>query len=182
MLISELQEKLEQGESFDNIVEIKNYLPFVHKQIMINNILKACLQTDENSIMTCDNFAKKMAKDMQYVVNFTNLEFSDDFMEEYEYLVSNKLIKNITAYIDSDELIFIDNILDKEIEQRININNSLSNIIAINLNKVIDKIPTTKDLQKLIKTTKKELNTFDWNKIPELQKIFHEVQGGLNGK
>ena len=178
MQINELKEKLEQGEAIENLVLVLPYLPFVEKKIMVDRIVDACINIDENGIYTVDNFNKKLMTDLVIIGNYTDLEFSENTLEDYDYLVKNKVVNHVINNMDVDELDFIYDLIHVELKQKVEIGNSLSNVLAVNLQKLVEKIPTDKQLKGLSKSLVKDLNKFDWNKIPELKDIFKTVNGG----
>lgn len=159
MLISELKEKLSQNKTLGTIIEIKIYLPVDEKKIIVDNIIQGCVETDENSIIQINYFNKKLIRDVSLIVNFTNLEFSDDnSILEYDYLAENKIIDWIIDKIDEKEINFIDDLLKDELNQKIKIGNSLENIVAKALNNLISKIPDEKKMRKLMNDIPKSLN------------------------
>jgi len=52
------------------------------------------------------------------------------------------------------------------------IGNSIESIIASRLDKLIDKLPTDKQLKSLSKSLVKDLNKLDWNQLPLLKEMW----------
>ena len=158
-------------------VEIKLYLSTIEKRIIVDNIINGCIEIDENSIMKVNFFNKKLINDISLITNYTNLIFSDDnSIDDYDFLTQYKILHYIIKNIDSDELDFIYNMVEDELEQQIKIGNSLENIIAKGLNKLIDKIPDEKSMNKLINNIPKVLNKVN----PENLNILKDFMGQQN--
>ena len=158
-------------------VEIKSYLSTIEKKIIVDNIINGCIEMDENSIMKVNFFNKKLISDISLVTNYTNLIFSDDnSIEDYDFLSQYKILNHIIKHIDSDELDFIYNMVEDELEQQIKIGNSLESVIVNGLNKLIDKIPDEKSMNKLINNIPKVLNKVN----PENLNILKDFMGQQN--
>ena len=158
-------------------VEIKLYLSTIEKRIIVDNIINGCIEIDENSIMKVNFFNKKLISDISLITNYTNLIFSDDnSIEDYDFLSQYKILNHIIKHIDSDELDFIEYMVENELEQQIKIGNSLESVIAKGLNKLIEKIPDEKSMNKLINNIPKVLNKVN----PENLNILKDFMGQQN--
>jgi len=156
-------------------VEIKSYLSTIEKRIIVDNIINGCIEIDENSIMKVNFFNKKLISDISLVTNYTNLIFSDDnSIEDYDFLVQYKILHYIIKHIDSDELDFIEYMVENELEQQIKIGNSLESVIAKGLNKLIEKIPDEKSMNKLINNLPKSINKIKPENLAVLKGIFNQ--------
>jgi len=156
-------------------VEIKLYLSTIEKRIIVDNIINGCIEIDENSIMKVNFFNKKLISDISLVTNYTNLIFSDDnSIEDYDFLSQYKILNHIIKHIDSDELDFIYNMVEDELEQQIIIGNSLESVIAKGLNKLIEKIPDEKSMNKLINNLPKSINKIKPENLAVLKGIFNQ--------
>ena len=158
-------------------VEIKLYLSTIEKRIIVDNIINGCIEIDENSIMKVNFFNKKLISDISLITNYTNLIFSDDnSIEDYDFLSQYKILNHIIKHIDSDELDFIYNMVEDELEQQIIIGNSLESVIAKGLNKLIDKIPDEKSMNKLINNLPKVLNKIKPENLEILKQFVNQQQ------
>ena len=158
-------------------VEIKSYLSTIEKKIIVDNIINGCIEMDENSIMKVNFFNKKLISDISLITNYTNLIFSDDnSIDDYDFLSQYKILNHIIEHIDSDELDFIEYMVENELEQQIKIGNSLESVIAKGLNKLIEKIPDEKSMNKLINNIPKVLNKVN----PENLNILKDFMGQQN--
>jgi hypothetical protein len=170
MLISEL--KNDKGLYNGKLFEVKPFVSFIDKKILCDQIIDNCLFIDENNMVRCDFFMKYLLTNMKIVVLFTDLEFEEEYLQEYDFLNENKLIDYILSQIDDCELNFINEMINKEIEQKMQIGNSIESIIASRLDKLIDKLPTDKQLKSLSKSLVKDLNKLDWNQLPLLKEMW----------
>jgi len=156
-------------------VEIKLYLSTIEKRIIVDNIINGCIEIDENSIMKVNFFNKKLISDISLVTNYTNLIFSDDnSIEDYDFLSQYKILNHIIKHIDSDELDFIYNMVEDELEQQIIIGNSLESVLSKGLNKLVEKIPDEKSMNKLINNLPKSINKIKPENLAVLKGIFNQ--------
>lgn len=148
-----------------SILEIKSYFPFGFKRQMISNIINiSILNTGEledknNDLIKIDYSLLKVARDYNIFINYTNLNENGMSMFEIYDIISEKgILQYVLKKIPSDELAFIDEILEKEINQIIITDNGIGAILSKNINKIINKIPNNKELTKLIKELPKIIN------------------------
>ena len=176
MLISEL--KTENNEyKGGNTIDIKQYVSYIEKKLLCIDILESCLITDENGLLSCDYFTKKLITDLKLVANYTDLEFTDEFIEDYDFLCEHGILDYIIKNIPDSELNFIDEMVGCELNQRIKISNSLESIVAKGMNKLIGKIPTDKELKSLSKSLIKDINKMNWDKVPILKEMWLTANG-----
>ena len=164
-------------------VEIKSYLSTIEKKVIIDNIINGSVETDDNSIIKINFFNKKLISDISLITNYTNLIFSDDnSIEDYDFLTQYKILNYIIENIDNDELDFIYNMVEDELEQQIKIGNSLESVIVNGLNKLIDKIPDEKSMNKLISNLPKSINKIKPENLAVLKGIFNQqnIMGDFN--
>jgi hypothetical protein len=146
-------------------VEIKSYLPFATKKTIIQKIIDVCV-IDENDIKTIDYAVKEMIYEYLLVNNYTNIDFAnEDIITIYDELEEKKFINAIIEKIDIDEKNLIEYILRKELDQTMEIQNS----VGVQLNKIatklMAKIPSDKEMSKLLKSVSKEFKNFDPSKL-----------------
>lgn len=176
MQISEL--KTENGEYNGTIIEVKSFISFLEKKILCLNVLENCMDVDDNGMLVCDYFVRKLVKDVNIVKQYTNIEISDsDYISDYDFLVQNGILNDILSKIDKDEKIFIDEVIEREIKQRMETVNSFANIIGNKLQQLIDKIPNDKQLKSLSKSLIKDINKLDWDKVPMLKQMWLTANG-----
>ena len=184
MQISELQD--DKGLYNGIEVKVKPFNSFIEKQLLCLNVLENCMDVDENGMLVCNYFTRKLVKDINIVKQYSDIELSDsDYISEYDFLVQNEIFEYILDRINDSELCFIDEMIDCELEQRIKTYNSLEKIVSNKLQQIIDKLPSPKDLQKLSKSLVKDVNKLNWDKMPMLKQMWETAnfkQGDGVGK
>jgi len=159
MLISEIKEQIEAGKSVDDLLEVKQYLSIIEKNLIVNKIIDSCIVLDEiNGLSKIDYFYKKLTSDVSLLVNYTNIEFSENLIEDYDYLCENVGIERILNQIPITEVEFILDLVDCELAQIIKLNNSIEGILASKLDKLIEKIPDQKGIKKIMNDIPKQIN------------------------
>lgn len=175
MKFSELKTKIENGEKFSDILEVKSIASFMDKRLVVDTVVNGVLETNENGMMYCDFMIREILLKLKIANVYGGIEFEDNIVEEYDYICENGVLDFILKEIAFGEWTLLNDVIDKEIEQKIKLNNSIEGIVNSNLQKLIEKLPSDKQLKSLSKSLAKDLNTFDWNKIPELKEIFKTV-------
>ena len=194
MKISELKSQIEQGKDYKELIEIKPYIPFITKKLLCESIVNGCIsESEENCLLFCDHYMKRLLTDISFVVNFTNLEIEEDqYVENYDYISEFGILDYILNKINDSDCFFINNMVDEEIETKIQISNGIEGIIAKGINKfigIVDKNMNSKEISKIIKLASKEiskiiklaskeLKNFDPNKYKEIQSMLNVVNSG----
>ena len=163
-------------------IDIKHYIPFAHKQLLCEKVIDVSTLVDENGIVSCSYFLKKLVTDINIMSFYTDLEFNENTAEDYDFLVQSGLFDDILDHINDGELDFIDEMVNKSIEQKISIGNSLSNIVAIKLEKLINSIPNEKTLKKLMNDIPKQLNKIKPENLNLIKEVLGNKQGDISGK
>lgn len=149
MKLSEIKEKDLGVED----LEIKKYLPFVHKKLITDNIVNG-LVIEENGIKKISYPDKTLAIDFAIINNYTNIELkSETASDDYDYLKETRLLDEIIDEInkgDKFELYELRQFIDQEIEQKIRNNNKIESIIAKTLDKLIGFISDSDGLSNMI--------------------------------
>jgi len=172
MQITEL--KLEDGTYNNMRIDTIDHISFIEKKILCEGILDGCLETDENGIITCNYFMKKLLTDLKIVANYSDIEFSDEVVLDYDFLNESDIVNIIKERINKSELEFIEEMVDKSIEQKIRVGNSLGNILASKLEKLISKIPDEKGIKGIIKEAQKSLNKIKPENMEILKGMFKQ--------
>jgi hypothetical protein len=169
-----INENLETNE-----IKIKKYIPFVEKQVLVQRVVDLCLDFDQDTNMVKVNFFnKKLSIDSQIILMYTDLEFAEeDFIKQYDFLVENNYFDYIFSQINSSELDMIYEAVEHEIEQAIQLNNSIEGILAKGINKIVEKLPNDKQLKSLSKSLVKDINKLDWDRLPILKQMFDTANG-----
>jgi len=178
MLISEIKEQIEADKTVDDLLKVKQYLSIIEKNLIVNKVIDSCITIDENNgLSKIDYFYKKLTTDVSLLVNYTNVEFSENLIEDYDYLAENVGIELILDQIPINEVEFILDLVDFELAQIVKLNNSIEGILASKLDKLIDKLPTDKQIKSLSKSLVKDVNKLDWDKVPMLKEIWMTANG-----
>jgi len=164
--LSEIKSK----EDFEKVL-VKEYLGFSIKKVMINNILEFC-KIPQNNLIKIDYALLEVVKVISIITQYTNIEIPEDIVFAYDYLIENKILEYVLDKINKDEIIFIDDVLNFEIKQINNIDNSLQGVLSKSLNHLIEKIPDEKAIKSLSKSIVKDINKLDAGKINELKNMF----------
>lgn len=171
-----INENLETNE-----IKIKKYIPFVEKQVLVQRVVDLCLDFDQDTNMVKVNFFnKKLSIDSQIILMYTDLEFAEeDFIKQYDFLVENNYFDYIFSQINSSELDMIYEAVEHEIEQAIQLNNSIEGILAKGINKIVEKLPNEKSIKKILNDIPKSVNKIKPENLEILKGIFNK-QGDSN--
>lgn len=167
----------EKGMYNGKEIEVKSFTSFIEKQILCNQVIDGCLETNENNMVVCNFFMKKLLKDMKIIATYTDLEFGEDSIQEYDFMIQNEIWDYILDRIADSEKNFIDEMINCEVEQRMRVGNSVENILSQKLQQLIDKLPTDKQLKSLSKSLVKDINKLDWDKLPMLKDMWNVANG-----
>lgn len=177
MLIQELKNQLNTGKSLDELIDFKLYLPIVEKKLIANKIIDSCIIVDDAGLNRIDYFYKYLTTNVLLLVNYTSLEFSDELINDYDYLNENIGVEWILNKIPVSEKNFIFDLVEDELYQMLKFSNSLENILSQKLQQLIDKIPNDKQLKSLSKSLIKDINKLDWDKVPMLKQMWLTANG-----
>lgn len=158
MLITEIK-------SINDIAETKIYLPLMEKELIINKIIDTIVDVDENNLIKIDFIHLDFFFDLEILKSYFSIEIPKDIetinlLNAYDYLCENDIVSQLKTRIDEDYEYLI-GLLDKEIKQKIENNNSLSAVLAKTLNKIVAKLPDEKGMQKMINSIPKAINKID---------------------
>ena len=158
MLITEIK-------SINDIAETKIYLPLMEKELIINKIIDTIVDVDENNLIKIDFIHLDFFFDLEILKSYFSIEIpkdidTKDLLNAYDYLCGNDILPQLKTRIDEDYEYLI-GLLDKEIKQKIENNNSLSAVLAKTLNKIVAKLPDEKGMQKMINSIPKAINKID---------------------
>lgn len=183
MLVQEIKEKIEAGKSVDDLLEVKQYLSIIEKNLIVNKIIDSCIVLDEiNGLSKIDYFYKKLTSDVSLLVNYTNIEFSENLIEDYDYLAENVGIELILDQIPINEVEFILDLVDFELAQIVKLNNSIEGILANRLQALINKVPDEKGIKKLMTEAQKQINKIKPENLEILKGLVGQGEGDLIGK
>ncbi len=165
MKVLELKEQLEQGKKLEDLIQVKPYLSFIEKKIFCEKVVEDCFSVDENGLVICDYFNRKIGVDIGLMMNYASLEFGEHYVLEYDYLVEKGVLDYILTKIPSEEKGFLYEAIYEVTEQKLRMDNSIEALLAKGLNAIVQKLPTAKELEKLIKVAGKQFKDFDPEKL-----------------
>ena len=158
-------------------IEFKKYLSLVEKQLLANKIIDSCIITDDVGLNRIDYFYKYLTTQVSLIINYTSLEFTENLIEDFDCLAENGLLEDILDQIPINEVEFILDLVDFELAQIVKLNNSIEGILASKLDKLIEKLPTDKQIKSLSKSLVKDINKLDWDKLPMLKDMWNVANG-----
>jgi len=171
--------KLEDAICNFNLVEVSKYIPFKTKKVIINNVLEACTTIDKiTKFKKIDSASKRLAIQF-FICNLTtNIDLSqEEAINVYDKLRSSNLISYIYENIDEDDISFIENCVEEQIQEIYKVDNGIEAVIQKEISKLVDKIPDEKGIKKIIKELTKAVNKLD----PEKLKFAAQAIGWNNG-
>ena len=170
----------EVSEGFTNL-EVKKYLQFGIKHSMIKSILDSSV-IEEDGIKRIDYAILEMIKLYSIINNYTNMDLSEgEILDSYDQLMEQKIVEFVLKVIPSSELEFFNKVISQEINQIQKLDNSIESIIAKGLNQLIEKIPDSKEINKMIPKLGKQLSKISpenmnfladaigWNSVKEVK-------------
>lgn len=149
----------EIAEDYNNI-QIKAYLPYVVKSKVIKNILNTVVSENEQGLIIINYPLLSLVKDIFIFYSYTNVnifEENDDIDITYDKLKEMGAIDYVLSQIPHEEFYFFDEVIVYETQQLFRVENSVSNVLAKTINKLTEKIPSVKEINKLIPKISKEL-------------------------
>ena len=87
-----------------SLLTVKNYLPYMDKQALVNNILSKCKMTNYGYIQI-DEMKKYIVFTIEIIKAYTNLEFDEDFnvaITEYDALCEAGVLNNIIETFEGE--------------------------------------------------------------------------------
>ena len=155
-------------------IEFKQYLSIVEKQLIANKIIDSCIIVDDAGLNRIDYFYKYLTTQVSLIVNYTNIEFSEELIKDFDCLAEMGLVEDIIKQIPNGEVQVIMDIVEDELYQTLKIGNSVESVLAKNLQQLISKIPSEKSIQKIIKDIPKSINKISPANMEILKGMFKQ--------
>jgi len=156
---------------------IKNYLSLTEKKILIEKILDICII--EGDIKRIDFILKEFAYEYMLVNLYVGINIgTEDIVEIYDELKEKGIINKIIKSIPEPEIKFIDYVLQKEIEQIQLVDNSLASAVSKQLSKLVEKLPDSNEINKMIPKLSKQINKIS----PDSFKFLTDAIGWSKGE
>lgn len=173
--------------SFIDTLQVKKYLPFGLKSMLVDDLIST-IEFDENGIAYIDNcqfeLFFKICICKYYVPNL--ILNPDEIVEQYDYLVETGIMNKIYYAIGQNDLVFIEDLVERSVQERLKRHNTLESIVAKNMNLlqkkidiVISKIPDVSEgkIDQWIKSATKAMSKFK----PENVKLIEELSNFAKG-
>jgi hypothetical protein len=153
-------------------MNIKHYLPLVVKDKIIENIVTSAIDKETGNVKySLLDFFTEVA----LLRNYTDYELDEkDTVAQYDELKASGELKTILLNIPDDEIQFIKNNINKEIEQYLDNNRSLGVQFKKAVDVLLDKIPSSKELDKLIPKLSKAIAKIN----PETINAINSISNG----
>jgi|WetSurMetagenome_2_1015567.scaffolds.fasta_scaffold29952_2 hypothetical protein len=179
MKFEEFKIEHEKQENAVNKLEIRQYVPLTTKKMIAEIIAEKCVvkSSKENinlSMFEIDYVHLIVSKMSAIISAYTDLKLSEDAYTEIDYLKSEKIYEAIITII-KDDVKELDEIIDKELENKLKAQNSIEGILINTVNTLISKIPDEKTANKFIgnfiKKIDKVIKNIKPEQIEELKKL-----------
>lgn len=181
--------------NFENLgVKVKEYLPINDKLTLVHRILLYST-IEEDGIQKVNAVYKRLFYEIEMIRAYSNLDFStidklrnsdnaednekysDKLTEYYDLIKSNGILDIVLGMIDIEEVRFIDECLREQIAENNRVNNSIAGVVGGALNRLIDRLPTGDEMEKLIQNTFTNLKNVD----PKQLQFLSQAIGWNNG-
>ena len=157
-----------------DLIIMTQYIPFNYKQIMVDDIKKSCLITDENGITKIDFGLKILVTEYLIVLQYTNINLPEtNYVDTYDQLKENGIVSKVLELIPLEEFNMLIDMVNDEVDQEIKLANQLEIIISRFVNELLNKIPETKNIDKWVKQFVNTIKNFDGEKYKKLQELMN---------
>ena len=182
MRVSELKQKIQNGNLLVEEFVIKTYLPLTNKSIIAEQVCEDVIEFDDNGMAFVNRIQKTISVSLSILLNYCDVEIDEDtlsgeLIEVLDLLFEKKLFSEIENKIGND-VFELDWAIDDEIDNLKVSHNSLEAVLANGVSKLIKVIndnTNPKQLKSLIKTVSKEFKGFDVSKLGSLQDLMKAV-------
>lgn len=170
--VTEIVEKIKKGvkNPFGG-VEVKQFLPIRVKSLICEEIANQSI-VEKDGMKILDLITYELALDLYLVTYYTNVEIG----EEYDVACEFGILDMLKQQMNPKEIEFIEKHSMHLIESEISTYNSVGGVLHRNLQELISKLPTDKQIKSIIKTASKELQKFDPNKLKQVQELSRLVR------
>lgn len=180
--ITAIRNWIKNGCNLDDLmdlgIQVKRYLPINEKLTLIHKILTyATVESD--GVQSINTIYKHFFYEIEMVCAYSNLDFStvdklrdseklddrekysDKLIKYYDMIKSAGIVDYILGLIADGEVQFIKNCLEEQIIENNRVNNSIAGVVGGALNRLIDRLPTGDEMEKLIQDTFTNLKNVD---------------------
>jgi hypothetical protein len=148
------------------------YTNFATKKAMVEQVANNCI-TYDNDMMIVDYAMKEMGLSLSLLQFYTDIDMeSPEFNLDKMY--EEGQIDELKKQLPISEWCLLTEMLDGKIDEMKTVYNSIAGVLNRNLNKLISKIPTEKEMSKLLKSLQKTLEKVS----PETLSILKDISAG----
>lgn len=155
-------------------IDYKDYCSASVKKNIIDNVV--LLIGTSNNWAKIDRIQLEIMKVLGIIQGYTNIEISEDLKQqviEYEYIMSSGIYKKIRENALED-IVDLEDLLWETIKDRISEFNSIEAVVKRALDKVIEKVPDVKEMNKLITKFPTVLNKIKPENLNIIKEVFSE--------
>lgn len=168
MKFNELKEQILSDASLSELIKFK-YVSLVSQKNMVDNIMAICLINDDNGFMKINYTLKNLFKSLYILTNYADIEFDELYdinnninsllaIEIYDFCKQYKIYDYVLNNCDCNDF---NHLLENEITQKIEINNSVASILSQVLNNIVNKLPSQGELSGVMKELPNILASFN---------------------
>lgn len=172
------KEKIFEHEGLQ--IKLKTYLSILDKISFVSLIYNSAINDDEYGVLNRNSL--DISFKVKFIETYTDIKLPENIIDSYNLLISTGLFDVVYDNLPLSEQIELSTVLDRYIEEKQEIykrENSVGNIIKNAIDEILTKIPSGKELQKLIGEMGKEMKSFDPEKL-KFVKDFVELNRGGN--
>lgn len=174
------KEKNFEYEGFQ--IKLKTYLPILDKISFVSLIYNSAINDDEHGVLSRNSL--DISFKIKFIETYTDIKLPENIIVAYNLLMSTKLFDVVYDNLPLSEQIELSTVLDRYIEEKQEIykrENSVGNIIKNAIDEILTKIPSGKELQKLVGDLGKEVKNFDPDKMEFIKKAIAWNSGVKDG-
>lgn len=157
MKFNELKEQIILGANMSEFITFE-YVSLASQKNMVDNVMAICVNKDENGFTKIDYTFKNLFESLYILANYTDIEFEGLYdvennidsvlaIEFYDFCKQNKVYDYVLKNCDCSDFVLL---LENEIHQEIEINNSVAFVLSQVLNKIALKLPAQGELGSLV--------------------------------
>ena len=157
----------EENKALKDIINVASYLSIVEKKVLIDDIVEDCIKYDDNGLAKVDFVNKIIAFDFG-LLRYTDIELEEDnITEQYDELQQLGVFNYVQQEIGK-ELYVLEYLLEDEIKQKLELENSIQSVLNKNLGRFVDTVDnhmSPKNIKSIIKAASKAFKDLDMGKL-----------------
>lgn len=163
------------------LIEFRNYVSIEEKAVIADNVSDDSLKYNDNGMVMCNYVQKNISVNLYVLLHYTNIDLDDEnkeFILDYNFLSEHGIFEYIFDNIADSEIAILMNLIELEINQMINLENSVSNVLSKKLTdfvEVVNNNTSPEKMKDLVGNLSNEIKNFDWNSVSMLSDIYNKV-------